>query len=179
MSLGESPLKKSSLERPGCGAEPHLLSRRQPLRAAALLRTLASRSRKYSLSAEFPVIGTTAPRRRAQPSRGPWNTAAPRARICRESPLTAVKLRVRLCTTRLALGHLIVSFASLPHVWARWVWGCSSFARPMESVNVCMLWSHPRSWEALKLLAGQKPKDDRRHGWTKNWWPCLQLWLIF
>lgn len=68
----------SSPERPGCGAAPHLLSRRQPLRAAALLRTLASRSRKYSLSAEFPVIGTTTPRRRAQPSRGPWNTAAPR-----------------------------------------------------------------------------------------------------
>ena len=85
----------SSSERPGCGEAPHLLSRRQPLRAAALLRTLASRSRKYSLSAEFPVIGTTSPRRRAQPSRGPWNTAALRARICRESPLTAVKLRTR------------------------------------------------------------------------------------
>ena len=101
--------EKSSPERPGCGAEPHLLSRRQPLRAAALLRTLASRSRKYSLSAEFPVIGTASPRRRAQPSRGPWNTAAPRARICRESPLTAVKLRVRLCTTCFALGYAMGS----------------------------------------------------------------------
>ena len=94
----------SSLERPGCGAAPHRLVRCRALRAAALLRTLASRSRIYSLSAEFPVIGTTTPRRRAQPSRGPWNTAAPRgARICRESPLTAVKLRVRL------LYHLFCS----------------------------------------------------------------------
>lgn len=92
---GQAKSPGSSPERPGCGAAPHLLSRRQPLRAAALLRTLASRSRKHSLSAEFPVIGTTAPRRRAQPSRGPWNTAALRARICRESPLTAVKLRTR------------------------------------------------------------------------------------